>query len=71
VALTACLEAASESWRDDELREIGRALWAQGVRELPAVSLGEHWFGGVTGLIAAGARLRDFYAARQPLAPVG
>ena len=71
VPLTACLEAAGESWRDDELREVGRALWAQGVRELPAVALGEHWFGGVTGLMAAGARLRDFCAVRQPLAPAG
>jgi 2-hydroxychromene-2-carboxylate isomerase len=71
VPLTACLEAAGESWRDDELREIGRSLWAQGVHELPAIALGEHWFGGVTGLVAAGARLRDFCAARQPLAPVG
>ena len=71
VPLTACLEAAGESWRDDELREIARALWAQGVRELPAIGLGEHWFGGVTGLMAAGARLRDFCTERQPLAPVG
>ncbi|HEX5193611.1 MAG TPA: DsbA family protein [Solirubrobacteraceae bacterium] len=71
VPLTPCLEAAAEHWRDDELREIGRSLWAQGVRELPAVALGEHWFGGVTGLMAAGARLRDVCAARQPLAPVG
>jgi 2-hydroxychromene-2-carboxylate isomerase len=71
VPLTACLEAAGESWRDDGLRETGRALWAQGVRELPAVALGEHWFGGIAGLIAAGARLRDVGAGRRPLAPVG
>jgi 2-hydroxychromene-2-carboxylate isomerase len=70
VPLTPCLEAASESWRDEELREIGQALWVQGVRELPAIALGRHWFGGVTGLMAAGARLRDFCVA-QRLAPVG
>jgi 2-hydroxychromene-2-carboxylate isomerase len=71
VPLTPCLEAAGETWRDDELRECTRALWAQGVRELPAISVGDHWFGAVTGLMAAGARLRHVGATLQPLAPVG
>jgi 2-hydroxychromene-2-carboxylate isomerase len=71
VPLTPCLEAAGETWRDDELRECSRALWAQGVRELPAISIGDNWFGGITGLMAAGARLRDVAATQQPLAPVG
>jgi 2-hydroxychromene-2-carboxylate isomerase len=63
VPLAACLEAAAESWRDDELRESGRALWARGVHELPAIAVGDHWFGGVTGLMAAGSRLRDVCVA--------
>src|ERR1700761_864907 len=71
VPLTPCLEAAGEVWRDDELRECTRALWAQGVQELPAIAIGDHWFGGVTGLMAAGARMRQVEAERQPLAPVG
>jgi 2-hydroxychromene-2-carboxylate isomerase len=71
VPLAPCLEAAGETWRDDELRECSRALWAQGVHELPAISIGEHWFGGITGLMAAGARLRQVGATQQPMAPVG
>jgi 2-hydroxychromene-2-carboxylate isomerase len=71
VPLTSCLEAAGETWRDDELRELSRALWAQGVTEPPTISVGEHWFGGVTGLMAAGAQLRQSATAQRPLAPAG
>src|SRR6201996_4837686 len=53
VPLTPCLEAAGEIWRDDELRELGRTLWSQGVSELPVISVGEHWFRGVAGLMTA------------------
>jgi 2-hydroxychromene-2-carboxylate isomerase len=71
VPLAACLEAAGESWRDDELRELGRILWAQGLTEPPAIAVGEHWFGGITELMAAGAHLREAVSAKRPLAPVG
>jgi 2-hydroxychromene-2-carboxylate isomerase len=71
VPLTPCLEAASEAWRDDELRELGRTLWSQGVSEVPVISIGERWFGGVTGLIAADAQLGQAVGAQQPLAPAG
>jgi 2-hydroxychromene-2-carboxylate isomerase len=71
VPLTACLEAAGEAWRDDELRELGRTLGSQGVREVPAIAIGERWFGGITGLMAAGAQLRRTVSAQQPLAPAG
>jgi 2-hydroxychromene-2-carboxylate isomerase len=71
VPLTPCLEAAGEAWRDDELRELGRTLWSQGVSEVPVISIGERWFGGVTGLMAADAQLRQAVSAQQPLAPAG
>ena len=71
VPLTACLEAAGESWRDDELRELGRTLWSEGVCETPVISVGEQWFGGVTGLMAASAHLREAVSTRRPLAPAG
>jgi 2-hydroxychromene-2-carboxylate isomerase len=71
VPLTVCLEAAGEQWRDDEQRELGRALWSHGVSEAPAISIGEQWFGGITGLMAAGAQLRQEVAAQRPLAPFG
>src|ERR1700722_16871811 len=59
VPLTPCLEAAGEAWRDDELRELGRTLWSQGVTDAPVISVGEHWFSGVAGLMAAGAQLHQ------------
>jgi 2-hydroxychromene-2-carboxylate isomerase len=71
VPLTPCLEAAGETWRDDELRELGRTLWSEGVSEVPVTSVGEDWFCGVAGLIAAGAHLRQAVSAQRPLAPAG
>ena len=71
VPLAACLEAAGESWRVDEQRELGRGLWAQGLTEPPAISVGDYWFGGITDLMAAGAQLREAVSAKRPLAPVG
>ena len=71
VPLTACLEAAAETWRDDELRELGRSLWAEGVSEIPVISVGKHWFRGVAGLMTAGAQLRQAVSAQRPLAPAG
>ena len=71
VPLAPCLEAAGESWRDEELRELGRTLCAQGLTEPPVISVGEHWFGGITDLMAAGAQLSDAVSAKRPLAPVG
>jgi 2-hydroxychromene-2-carboxylate isomerase len=71
VPLTSCLEAASEDWRDDEQRELGRTLSAEGVCEAPVISVGEHWFGGVTGLMAASAQLREAVSAQRPMAPAG
>jgi 2-hydroxychromene-2-carboxylate isomerase len=71
VPLAPCLDAAGETWRDDELRELGRTLWAQGVSEAPVISVGEHWFRGVAGLRAAGAQVRQAVSTQRPLAPAG
>jgi 2-hydroxychromene-2-carboxylate isomerase len=71
VPLKPCLEAAGEAWRDDELRELGRTLWSQGVTDAPVISVGEHWFSGVAGLMAAGAQLHQTASAQRPLAPAG
>ena len=71
VPLTPCLEAAAETWRDDELRELGRTLWAERVSEVPVISVGEHWFRGVAGLMTAGALLRQAVSTQRPLAPAG
>jgi 2-hydroxychromene-2-carboxylate isomerase len=70
VPLTPCLEAAGETWRDDELCELGRTLWSKGVSDVPVVSVGAHWFG-VAALIAAGAQLCEAVGALRPLAPAG
>jgi 2-hydroxychromene-2-carboxylate isomerase len=71
VPLTPCLEAAGEDWRDDELCELGRTLWSQGVSDVPAISVGEHWYSGVDGLMGADAQLRQTVNAQRPLAPAG
>jgi 2-hydroxychromene-2-carboxylate isomerase len=71
VPLTACLEAAGEAWRDDEQRELSRTLAAQGVSEAPVISVGEHWFEGIPGLMAAGEGLHQAASMQRPLAPAG
>jgi 2-hydroxychromene-2-carboxylate isomerase len=71
IPLAPCLDAAGEAWRDDELRELGRTLWSQGISETPVISVGEHWFSGVAGLMTAGAQMRYAVSTQRPLAPVG
>ena len=71
VPLGACLDAARETWRDEELRETARALAAKGIDELPAFSVGNRWLQGEAGLLAAGVLLHDSPAVQRPLAPVG
>ena len=71
VPLGACLEAAGESWRDDELRETARLLGAQGLDALPAFSVAGRFLQGEAGLAAAAALLHDGLDAQRPLAPVG
>jgi 2-hydroxychromene-2-carboxylate isomerase len=71
VPLGACLEAARESWRDEELRETARSLHDAGVSELPAFRIAGRWLQGEDGLSAATALVAQAGPVRRPLAPVG
>lgn len=55
VPLEECLSAAGESWRDEELETNAELLRAHGISELPAIRIGDEWFEGEAGLLAAGA----------------
>ena len=71
VPLGACLEAAGETWRDDELRETARALRTRGISALPAFSVADRWLQGESGLTSAGMLLHAGSMTERPLAPVG
>ena len=71
VPLGACLGAARESWRDEELRETARLLRAEGVGGLPAFRIGGRWLDGETGLLDGSGLLTASGVAQRPLAPVG
>ena len=71
VPLGACLEAAGESWRDDELRETARLLGTRGLDALPGFSVAGRFLQGEGGLAAAAALLHDGSLSQRPLAPVG
>ncbi len=55
VPLEECLSAAGETWRDEELEANADLLRARGISELPAIRIGDQWFEGEAGLLAAGA----------------
>ncbi len=71
IPLGACLDAARESWRDEELRETARLLHDAGVRDLPAFRVGNHWLTGETGLSSAASLIAQAGYAQHPLAPAG
>jgi 2-hydroxychromene-2-carboxylate isomerase len=71
VPLQDCLEAARESWRDDELVETAELLLEHGISELPAITVGGRWFSGDTGLMASGSVRSEPARYTRPLAPVG
>jgi 2-hydroxychromene-2-carboxylate isomerase len=71
VPLEECLKAAGEAWRDEELEYAAATLRANGVSELPAIRIGDRWFEGEAGLLAASTLLGESGAARRRLAPVG
>jgi 2-hydroxychromene-2-carboxylate isomerase len=71
VPLDECLQAAGEAWRDEELEYAAGVLQAQGVTELPAIRIGDRWFQGEAGLMAASALLSESAAPGRRLAPVG
>jgi 2-hydroxychromene-2-carboxylate isomerase len=71
VPLVPCLEAARESWRDEELGEVTAALQNAGIDRLPAFRVGSHWLQGEDSLTTASAMLVRHELAQGPLAPVG
>jgi 2-hydroxychromene-2-carboxylate isomerase len=71
VPLDGCLEAAGQTWRDEELTDATDLLLAQGMTELPSITVGGRWFAGDGGLWAAAAVLAAPRRLDHPLAPVG
>jgi 2-hydroxychromene-2-carboxylate isomerase len=63
----ACLDAMCDDARDIALAATGRNLPRRGVRSLPAIRVGRHWFDGERGIEEASTLLR----ARAVLAPAG
>jgi 2-hydroxychromene-2-carboxylate isomerase len=70
VPLEECLTAAGETWRDEELEANADLLRARGISEIPAIRIGDQWFEGEAGLLAAGALIAAPTAAQRRIAPV-
>ena len=70
VPLEECLSAAGETWRDEELEANADVLRAHGISELPAIRIGDQWFEGEGGLLAAGALMAAPIKAQRLSAPV-
>ncbi len=71
ISLNDCLRAAGDLARDGQLHATARGLRSQGIRRLPAIRVGDHWFHGDTALAAASALMRAGRSYERPLAPVG
>jgi 2-hydroxychromene-2-carboxylate isomerase len=71
VPLDGCMAAARDTRRDPPLTATAQGLRARGIRELPAIRVGGHWFESESGLIAASAQLLEPGSLARPLAPVG
>ena len=69
LSIAACLEAADDCGRDEQLRATARGLRARGVVRLPAFRVGPHFLQGERAIEAA-ALLREPAAGERPLAPV-
>jgi 2-hydroxychromene-2-carboxylate isomerase len=69
VPLDECLKAAGDTGRDRALLATADSLRARGVKELPAIRVGKHWFEGDTGLLSACGMLRR--PVSYGLAPAG
>jgi 2-hydroxychromene-2-carboxylate isomerase len=70
VPLEECLSAAGETWRDEELEANSDLLRSRGISELPAIRIGDQWFEGEGGLLAAGALIAGPTPAQRLTAPV-
>jgi 2-hydroxychromene-2-carboxylate isomerase len=68
VPLDECLSAAGETWRDEEIEANADLLRSQGISELPTIRIGDQWFEGEAGLLAAGALIEGPRRVRR-LAP--
>ena len=71
VPLAACLEAARESWRDEQIGEVSATLRSAGIDRVPAFQVGSHWLQGEDALGAASAMMVRGQLAQGPLAPAG
>jgi 2-hydroxychromene-2-carboxylate isomerase len=72
VPLGACLDAAGESWRDEELRDGAATARAAGIQGLPAFRVAGRWLEGEVGLAAAAALQCELeLSGGRSLAPVG
>jgi 2-hydroxychromene-2-carboxylate isomerase len=71
VPLGACLEAAGEHWRDEEIGEVSATLRSAGIERLPAFQVGSHWLQGEDALGVASAMMVRGPLAQGPLAPAG
>jgi 2-hydroxychromene-2-carboxylate isomerase len=69
--LGACLEAAGERWRDDEIGEVSATLRRAGIEQAPAFQVGFHWLQGEDALGVASAMMDRGRLAQGPLAPAG
>jgi 2-hydroxychromene-2-carboxylate isomerase len=67
IALPDCFSAVGDLSRDDALHATARGLLAHGVRSLPAIRVGRHWFDGDGALAAATAFVRSGAMADGPL----
>jgi 2-hydroxychromene-2-carboxylate isomerase len=70
VPLEECLSAAGETWRDEELEANADLLRSRGISELPAICIGDQWFEGEAGLLAAGALIVGPETRQRLIAPV-
>jgi 2-hydroxychromene-2-carboxylate isomerase len=70
VPLEECLSAAGETWRDEELEANADLLRSRGISELPAIRIGDQWFEGEAGLLAAGALIAGPITVQRLIAPV-
>jgi 2-hydroxychromene-2-carboxylate isomerase len=70
VPLEECMAAAGETWRDEELEATARDLYANGITELPAIRVGQHWIQGESSLLSAAALLSRGATPGRSLAPM-
>src|ERR1700759_220073 len=70
VPLEECLSAAGETWRDEGLGGNFELPRSRGISELPAIRIGDQWFEGEAGLLAAGALITGPAPAQRLIAPV-